>query len=195
MRWSTTLSIAACAAMVSAASVARGALDVLQPWQLTAMRTGSPPYRPNSTIPAGLGFTIADPNQLNAGPGHRGTVVFPPSTANCTAQWLEGESPYGRARNCTEVLYGHWAFEVVETSTKYGTWPLQNFDILITRVYNVTALGNLYTKVYEGRAHFEVGATLGGLCGASGICSFQLKNETSPVLIRQSRTACLGDCP
>ena len=146
------------------------------------------------TLHAGLRFTIADPNTLNAGPAHRGVAIFPPSTANCTVQWAWGESPFGRMYNCTEVQYGYWAFEVFETNAKYGSWPLQVFDIRVTRVYNVNVLNNIYTKVFEGRGSFEIGKNLGGLCGASGICSFQLKNESSPVLIQQLRTACSGDC-
>jgi hypothetical protein len=165
-----------------------------QPWQLTALRTYSPPYSPNVSLHAGLAFTIADPNTINAGPAHRGVAVFVPSLANCTAQWLDGESPFGRTQACSEVPYGNWTFEVVATNPRYGSWPLQVFGLRITRLYNVTVIANVYTKVYQGEERFEVGGALGGLCGASGICSFQLKNESSPVLIQQKLTACKGEC-
>ena len=199
MKWLTALGITAfgTAAYAASSSGAAGVVDGLQPWRLTALRSGSPRHTPNTTLQASLFFTIEDTNRIRAGPGVRGTAMFLESTANCTAKWLMDEGPYHRSHNCTDIEaedWNNWTFEVVETNTNSGSWPLTNFDLIITRTCNVTRGDNVYMKSYEGRAHFEVGATLGGLCSAGGICGFQLKNQSSPVLIEQSRTACLGEC-
>ena len=184
----TALSFAACGMLTTSRAAE------LQPWQLTALRTYSPPYSPNVSLHAGLAFTISDPNTINAGPARRGVAIFVPSSANCTAQWSYGESPFAQPQVCSEVPYGNWTFEIFPSNPRFGTWPLQVFGLRITRVYNVTVIANVYTKVYRGEERFEVGGALGGICGASGICSFQLKNESSPVLIQQTRVECQGEC-
>lgn len=40
---------------------------------------------------------------------------------------------------------------------------------------------------YVGTEKFVVGENMSGICGASGVCSFGLKEENTPFLVRQQR--------
>jgi hypothetical protein len=168
-------------------------MAALEPWQVTALRTYSPPYSPNVTLKSGIAFTISDPNTMEAGPAHRGPAIFPPSTANCSGSWTDEVQAYDRLFNCTEVQYGYWSFELRKPVTGYAS-PMTNFDVRIQRVYNVTVMNSVYTKILVAPGHFEVGKNMGGLCGASGVCSFQLKGDSAPSLVMQEVVACSGAC-
>lgn len=40
---------------------------------------------------------------------------------------------------------------------------------------------------FQGTEKFVVGENLSGLCSASGVCAFALKEEKAPVLVKQVR--------
>ena len=165
----------------------------LEPWEVASIRTFSPPYSPGINLSSGIAFTISDPNTLEAGPAHRGTAIFPPSTANCSGSWTDEGQAYNKPFSCTEVPYGYWSFEIRKPATGYAS-PMTHFDVRFHRVCNVTVIGSVYSKVFAGQQHFEVGQNMQGLCGASGICSFQLKNESAPVMVTQEMESCSGAC-
>ena len=170
----------------------------LQPWQVTSLSTFSPSGRPGSSPYSIINLTITDPNTINAGPAHRGTAIFPPTTANCSTYWdtwSETETPYNKTNACSEVQYGYWTFEMRETSGTSSTYikPTENVDIVFTHVDNVTVIGSVYTKTFVGTAHFELGDNMSGVCGASGVCSWGLKSNTT-VPVKQTMTACQGEC-
>ena len=73
------------------------------------------------------------------------------------------------------------------------TSATENLDIVFTHVDNVTVINQVYTKVFVGQAHFEIGDNMSGVCGASGVCSWGLKPNTT-VAIKQTRTSCQGEC-
>jgi len=170
-----------------------GPNDTPVPWEISSLATFSPSGRPGSSPYSILNITITDPNTTAAGPAHRGTAVFPPTTAVCNATFVGEAPPWGRALNCSETSYGHWSFEMLEPAENPSATT--NFDVRFTHVSNVTVIGQVFTKVYVAREHFEVGKNMGGICGASGVCSFGLKEEERPVLVNQTLVSCTGLCP
>ncbi|KAB5545758.1 hypothetical protein GE09DRAFT_218451 [Coniochaeta sp. 2T2.1] len=171
-----------------------GPNDTPAPWEISSISTFSPSGRPGSSPYSIVNITITDPNDIAAGPS--GMATFPPSTAICNASFVGSDPPYNKVIDCSETEYGSWTFEMLESSNTSG-WQsaTTNFDVRFTRVNNVTVVGEVFSKVYVGRAHFEVGANMRGVCGASGVCSWGLKEEERPYLVNQTLVSCTGVCP
>lgn len=72
--------------------------------------------------------------------------------------------------------------------------PTEDFDLKFTLVRSLSAPGNVYAKTYVGTGRFRIGQNMGGLCSASGVCTFGLQEEENPVLVEQTRTECSGLC-
>lgn len=166
----------------------------LKPWEISHLSTFSPSGRPGSSMYNILNLTITDPNTLPAAHTPTGTAVFPPSTAICNTSWVSGNEPYNQVLNCTAIDYGYWTFEILEANTTDYHSGTQNFDVKITLVDSVRVPGEDAKQVFTGRAHFEVGQNMKGLCAASGFCSWGLKEELSPWLVNQKRESCTGIC-
>jgi hypothetical protein len=179
-------------------SVAAGALlapnDTPEPWEVSSLSTFSPSGRPGSSPYSTVNITITDPNTIQAGPAPNGEAVFPPSTAICNVSFVGDAPPYNRAVNCSGVQYGFWTFEMLEAKNTSYPSATTNFDVRFTHVDNVTVIGSVYSKVYVGTGHFEVGKNMAGVCGGSGVCSWGLKAEERPSLINQTLVSCTGAC-
>ncbi|KAI0599185.1 hypothetical protein F4775DRAFT_130200 [Biscogniauxia sp. FL1348] len=170
----------------------------LGPWEVTRLHTFSPSGRPGSSTQSSIMAVISSP-EIAAGPGGpTGTVVFPASTANCTAAWeAAGGSPYGTTHDCAAVSDEEsspaaWTFEAVEAAS--GANPTENVALRFTLTYNVTADGSAYYKVLEGTGHFLLPDNMEGACGGSGVCNWYLKDESTPYRIQPTLTACQGTC-
>ncbi|OIW30170.1 hypothetical protein CONLIGDRAFT_576629 [Coniochaeta ligniaria NRRL 30616] len=171
-----------------------GPNDAPAPWEISSLSTFSPSGRPGSSPYSILNITISDPNTILAGPSPTGPAVFPPSTAICNTSFVGTAPPYNQILNCSEVQYGSWTFEILEANNTSYPSATTNFDVRFTHVDNVTVIGDVYSQVYAGTGHFEVGKNMAGICGASGVCSWGLKDEERPYLIQQSRVSCTGTC-
>ncbi|PSN75261.1 hypothetical protein BS50DRAFT_567961 [Corynespora cassiicola Philippines] len=152
----------------------------LEPWQVTSLSTHSPSGRPGNNPHSTLNVTIHDPNTIAVTQTPTGTAVFPPSTANCSAQWLTAEDvPWGVEQPCSEIDHGYWTFKM--TGGESGT---TDFGLEFKLVDNVTVLNQAYTKVFSGGALFKVGDNLSGQCGGSGVCNWGLSKW--PFLVQQT---------
>ena len=184
----------ALAGLLSLATAATiGPNDTPAPWEISSLRTFSPSGRPGSSPYSILNITITDPNTTAAGPAPRGTAIFTPTTAVCNATYVGDAPPWGQSLNCSATSYGYWAFEMLQPAENPSATT--NFDVRFTHVSNVTVIGKVFTKVYVAREHFEVGKNLAGLCSASGVCSFGLKEDETPYLVNQTLVSCAGLCP
>jgi len=161
--------------------------STLNPWQLDSLSTFSPSGRPGNYPWLTITASLTDPNTVNLGtsPNDNSTVTVPSGAQalNCEAKWIYGEKPFGRSWPCDNsgLAQGWWTLEIEETDD----FSVAKFDAKFTRVAEVSYQGSSYRKDYEGSAHFEVGDNLGGQCGGSGVCSWQLKGELAPYDVQQ----------
>ncbi|RKU40165.1 hypothetical protein DL546_002593 [Coniochaeta pulveracea] len=181
-----------------------GPSSPLSPWLITRLWTFTPSGRPGSSPWSTLNFTISDPNTIIAGTGPQQTFTYPAHTANCSAQWSSTLSvpAWNRTINCTQHSYefAYWSFEILypETNGTVYDYPSasEHFDLRI-RLTDTTNPGNqkyFWKQSFEGRVGLEVGGNMGGICGASGVCSWSLKDDKTPLEVRQHRTDCTGLC-
>lgn len=141
----------------------------LQPWQLLALETFSPSGRPGNDPYSMLNVTIKDPNII-AAQAPTGQAIIPPSSASCSAQWLDNNPPWGQSIACnSDSGISNWSFTINQ-----GTSGTTNFTLDFNLVEIVTISGMQYEKTWIGGDHFEVGTNLGGSCGGSGVCSWGL---------------------
>lgn len=141
----------------------------LRPWELLSLNTFSPSYRPGTVQYSVITITITDPND------------HPPTWAvDCTAKWDFESLPYGQMYNCSEAGDAQWSFEMLKADSAYSS-PTQDFVLrfMLTR----------YSETFEGSARFAVGDNLRGLCSASGVCAFQLKEDHIPFPIPCTKNA------
>lgn len=68
-----------------------------------------------------------------------------------------------------------------------GSFSSTNFNLKFTHVADVQYLGSQYTASFEGEGHFELGKQLAGVCGGSGVCSWSLKADQKPVLVKPKK--------
>lgn len=183
----------ALAGLISVAGALIGPSDTLAPWEVSSLSTFSPSGRPGSSPYSIVNITITDPNTILAGPSPTGPAAFMPSTAICNTSFVGSAPPYNQVLNCSEVQHDSWTFEMLEANTTYPS-ATTNFDVRFTRVNNITVVGSIYSQVYVGTGHFEVGKNMAGLCGASGVCSWGLKEDERPYLVHQTRISCTGEC-
>ncbi|KAK3900474.1 hypothetical protein C8A05DRAFT_45681 [Staphylotrichum tortipilum] len=138
----------------------------LQPWQVFRLSTFSPSGRPGSSIWSVINTTILDPNDATVSP------------AICVGKWTYDALPYGAVNNCSDVTGGRWSFAMLK-SDGTGASPTTDFKLRFELVKGGV--------VFAGTQKFVVGENMSGLCGASGVCSFGLKEEMTPVLVYQAR--------
>ncbi|KAL1610102.1 hypothetical protein SLS60_001767 [Paraconiothyrium brasiliense] len=175
------------AAAVSAAPANKAARDDLQPWQITRLYTHTPSGNPGNDPHSILNFTISDPNTIPAGQTPTGQVVFPPTTAICSLQYLTSASaPWGVEQPCTTDnstnAYSTWTFTL---NYPNGGEASTNFDLVFKLVDHVQISGEEVTKTFTAGEHFEVGKNMGGQCGGSGVCSWNLQNL--PYAVQQTQ--------
>jgi hypothetical protein len=138
----------------------------LKPWQISHLRTFSPPNREGSSPWSLINITIADPN---------GFIVNP---AICATQWTFEEPPYDRVNACSDIPGGQWSFAMLKADSANPS-PTTDF-----RVRFELKKGG---EVFEGTGSFRVGENMSGLCSAGGVCSFGLKDENTPFSVSQTR--------
>ncbi|KAF2787451.1 hypothetical protein K505DRAFT_421767 [Melanomma pulvis-pyrius CBS 109.77] len=171
-------------AILAASAVSAAPAAVLQPWEITTLYTHSPSGRPGNDPHSTLNATINDPNTLPITQTPTGTAVFPPSTANCSAQWLtEADVPWNVAQPCTAIDYGTWTMTMVPGSGDAGTGATTDFGLVFKLVDSVRVLNQQYTRTFKGKGQFKVGTNLSGQCGGSGVCNWGL--TTTPYAIKQ----------
>ncbi|OTB03943.1 hypothetical protein M426DRAFT_59555 [Hypoxylon sp. CI-4A] len=160
--------------------------EPLQPWKVTRLSSFSPSGRPGASPLAHIWATIENPNSILAAPG----VSFDATLANCTVEWTfyGGDEPYGHVSDSTSDSTSKWTIEVLEANSTSPS-PTENMDIRFTLTMNVTVNGSEYHEVLAGTQHFEVGGNMEGTCGGSGVCSWNLKEESNPVLIQPTIVA------
>ncbi|KAH6843440.1 hypothetical protein B0I37DRAFT_418540 [Chaetomium sp. MPI-CAGE-AT-0009] len=138
----------------------------LKPWQISQLRTFSPPNREGSSPWSLINITIGDPNAL---------IVNPTS---CATQWTVDDPPFEKLNACSEIPSGQWGFEMLKSDS---TNPSPTTDF---RVRYFLKKGD---EAFEGTGSFKVGDNMQGLCSAGGVCSFELKEENTPFLVTQTR--------
>jgi hypothetical protein len=168
------------------------------PWEITKLYTFSPSGRPGSSPYSTINLTISDPNTIYAGSAPMTAILFPPNSANCSTQFTTESQPWDKVINCTEQSWarGFWSFEMLKptngTFYEYAS-ATEHFDVRFVHTDWIDTKYNL-RQVFVGRASFEVGVNMRGQCGGSGVCSWGLKTEATPVLVNQTRTECRGVC-
>ncbi|KAK7183896.1 hypothetical protein PSPO01_09918 [Paraphaeosphaeria sporulosa] len=175
------------ASAVSAAPAIKLARNV-QPWQITRLYTHTPSGRPGNDPHSTLNITITDPNTIPAGQSPTGQAVFPPTSANCSLQYLTNEDvPWGVEQSCTTddntKAYSTWIF-TINKPAEGAAYASENFDLSFKLVDYVHLPGQEVTKTFTGGDHFEVGDNMSGQCGGSGVCNWNL-NDT-PYDIQQT---------
>ncbi|ORY02656.1 hypothetical protein BCR34DRAFT_617990 [Clohesyomyces aquaticus] len=160
--------------------------DTLQPWELQRLYTHSPSGRPGNDPHLTLNATIHDPNTIPLRQTSTGTAVFPPSTANCSAQWLtKDDVPWNLEQPCTSIDYGVWTMKMVRPEGGDGEFgATEDFGLEFKLVDDVRVLNEQFTKTFTGSGTFKVGDNLSGQCGGSGVCNWGL--TVKPYLVRQT---------
>lgn len=155
------------ASLLCLAPVAMGT-PALKPWEISRLTTFSPSGRPGSSPWSVINITISDPNDA------------PVSPAICVGKWTFEEPPYGVVNNCSDVPGGRWTFAMLQSDNPAGGSPTTDFKLR----FDLKKKG---TKEFVGTESFAVGENMSGLCSASGVCSFGLKDTATPVLVKQER--------
>ncbi|KAL2260336.1 hypothetical protein VTK26DRAFT_5677 [Humicola hyalothermophila] len=166
MRPATLLSCILGLGHLAAASTA--ADEDLQPWRISELTTSSAPDRPGSSPLSVINVTISDPNEQ--------TLVV----AYCSTTWTSEEPPYNRVEPCSEVPGGKWTFEMLESDSDNPS-PTTDFVLRFSLARE--------DETFQGSARFAVGDNMRGLCSAGGVCLFELKEENTPFLVKQTRIA------
>lgn len=138
----------------------------LKPWEISRLSTFSPSGRPGSSPWSVINITISDPNE----------AIISPSI--CSGKWTFEEPPYGIINNCSEVPGAEWSFVMLQSEGS-GSSPTMDFKLRFELTRNRMS--------FQGTEKFAVGENLSGLCSASGVCAFGLKEEKTPVLVKQAR--------
>jgi hypothetical protein len=137
-----------------------------KPWEITRLTTFSPSGRPGSSPYSVINITISDPNDSTVSP----TI--------CVGTWTFEEPPYGKINNCSDVPGGQWTFAMLESDSGNPS-PTTDFKLQ----FEVQKMDQLF----RGTEEFLIGDSLSGLCSASGICSFGLKEEKTPYRVSWNR--------
>ncbi|XXH05907.1 NAD(P)H-dependent D-xylose reductase (XR) [Hypoxylon texense] len=210
MRYSSlTLTLASLLALASSVATRQRSTKDLEPptpWQVTRLTTGQPSGRPGSNPLAHVFANITNPSPIPAGPG---AAPFAASSANCSVDWAFGTAqPYGGVHECTTVptaaaedrspasaSSSKWTIEILETDPSLYA-PTEKLDVrfTLTLTSSLTVDGSAYSKVLVATQHFEVGDNMRGICGGSGVCAWDLKEELIPLLIQPTIVACEGTC-
>ncbi|KAK4149536.1 hypothetical protein C8A00DRAFT_46867 [Chaetomidium leptoderma] len=141
-----------------------GAAPSLQPWEISRLSTFSPSGRPAESPWSIINVTISDPNDVAL------PVTF------CATKWTFEKPPYGIVNNCSEVAGGQWRFVMLESEGEHSS-PTTDFRLRFELQRG--------EETYVGTEKFVVGENLWGLCSASGVCSFGLKEEQTPFPVKQ----------
>ncbi|KAL2129470.1 hypothetical protein VTI74DRAFT_7772 [Chaetomium olivicolor] len=139
----------------------------LKPWEISHLGTFSPSGRPGSSPYSVINITISDPNDASVSP------------ATCVGKWTFEEPPYGKINDCSDVPGGQWTFVMLESDGQNPS-PTTDFKLRFD-------LKKKKKVRFVGVEKFVVGENLSGLCSASGVCSFGLKEEKTPFPVQQAR--------
>jgi hypothetical protein len=142
------------------------AVRSLEPWLINRLTTFSPPDRPGSSPWSIINITITDPNDMTA------------TSAICATTWTFEEPPYDIVNPCSEVPGGKWTFSMLESEGSNPS-PTTNFRLRFEL--------NKEDGMFAGEESFAVGENMSGLCSAGGVCSFKLKEELAPFVVKQAR--------
>ncbi|KAI1764920.1 hypothetical protein GGR53DRAFT_465898 [Hypoxylon sp. FL1150] len=163
--------------------------DPLTPWQVTKLSTFSPSGRPGSSPLASILANITNPSSIPAGAG----PSFAASSANYSVEWAFGDAqPYGTAYECTttpaaSASSSRWTVEILKTDADLYA-PTERLDVRFTLTLT-SGLAEDGSMVLAAIQHFEVGDNMRGTCGGSGVCSWSLDEELTPLLIQPAIVA------
>ncbi|KAK0710141.1 hypothetical protein B0T26DRAFT_755252 [Lasiosphaeria miniovina] len=172
------------------------ATAALKPWEISALRTFSPSGRPDSSPWSFINLTIADRNTY-AATAPPPDASAPGIAATCFVQWPYAGDAYGREVNCTTTTTTttplssspppEWTLTMLPTPGSAYASPLNDFMLRLTLTLKFAGAEDKY----EGSARFALGPgqNLQGICSASGVCAFALRDEAVPVLVLQTRVA------
>ncbi|KAK3315898.1 hypothetical protein B0H66DRAFT_480333 [Apodospora peruviana] len=178
---------------MSSTTLTAAADPLLKPWEISKLTTFAPSGRPGSSTWSIINVTITDPNDysnpppLNLAAGL--AVNKSTTTADCGFKWQYDNfaSAYDHVEHCTAVSEGSWTFEMLEASNSSYPSPLTDFVLRFKRSVPRASRRVRGPLSWVGDARFVVGDNMRGLCSASGVCSFGLKEENTPFYINQTR--------
>ncbi|KAI1332466.1 hypothetical protein F5Y16DRAFT_394537 [Xylariaceae sp. FL0255] len=194
----------------------------LQGWQISSLSTYNPHESPYGTNASGLFLNITNPQQIAAAPAPYasggGYIVFDASSALCELHWKTGEpsslyrhlirntentaplidsvTPYGYSSNSCTVAdqSAHWEVTLNEVHEDLSSPSDHYMSFSFELVLNETFFGSIAYKRMFGGIVFDTSTNLQGGCGANGLCQFELKNGTSPVLLQPTLEDCMQAC-
>ncbi|KAI1429731.1 hypothetical protein F5Y12DRAFT_333670 [Xylaria sp. FL1777] len=181
----------------------------LQPWQISSVSTYNPHESPYGTNASGLFLTISNVQQLPAVPAPHasggGYVVFQKSTAQCELHWkADALTPYGHSTNscvadavADDYSHAQWQMTLLELHTDLSAPGDYYFSLNFQLSYNGTIYATQGYKLMTGSASFRASTNLQGQCADDddgGLCEYQLRNDSSPVLLQPTLQECKSAC-
>ncbi|KAI8627133.1 hypothetical protein F5Y19DRAFT_465929 [Xylariaceae sp. FL1651] len=175
----------------------------LEPWQVSSLYTYNPQASPYGANASGLVLTITNPKMIAAVPAPHasggGYVVFLNSTAHCELHWTaDAATPYGHSSNSCVVAddYSHprWSVTLNEVHEDLPEPGDHYLSVTFELVHNATIYATEGYKRMVGATTFQTGANLQGQCGPDGLCEFELKNGSAPVLLQPTLQECKSEC-
>ncbi|KAI0968126.1 hypothetical protein F4678DRAFT_203333 [Xylaria arbuscula] len=178
----------------------------LLPWQISTVSTYNPHESPYGTNASGLLLTISNVQQLPAVPAPiasgGGYVAFQTSTAQCELHWKADDlTPYGYSTNsCTtnpvanDYSNSKWQMTLRELHTDLDGPGDYYFSLEFQLSVNGTIYATNGYKIITGSASFDASTNLEGECGDDGLCKYQLRNDSSPVLLQPTLQECKSTC-
>jgi hypothetical protein len=180
-------------ALATALSVfASLAVGELAPWQVTGLGTSSPTGLPGSSHLYYLHVNISNPDPTQSDPAPS-TL---PGKVYCQTTWVYPDVPYNKIIECdivesTTPAPWVWTLEPLEAGDEYPS-TTTNFDLRWRAASTSTNPTDTGVQIWTGVGQFKVGKDMKGLCAASGYCQWELKPESTPVLIDVSSVTCQG---
>jgi hypothetical protein len=178
----------------------------LQPWQISSLDIYNPhtsPYGPNSS---GLVLTITNPKMIAATRAPHGSgggyVTFLNTTARCELHWKADDlTPYGYSSNsCVPDLelssysYPQWTLTLQELHVDLDGPGDYFLDLGFELVHNSTIYGGQAYKRMNSGVIFQSGTNLQGQCAEDGLCKYEIKDGSAPVLLQPVLNECKSAC-
>ncbi|KAI1371363.1 hypothetical protein F4677DRAFT_313675 [Hypoxylon crocopeplum] len=172
----------------------------LKPWEVSSFHASNPQDSPYSANATSLELTIANPSWIPAGPAPHasggGYVVFQNSTASCVLHWKEdAETPYGNLKGTcdspqTDATRSEWNITINQIHDE----PAHYMDLSFSLAYHMYVYGTDMYKMMSGFLHVQLGENLDGGCDEDGLCSYSLKNGSTPLLVQPTLQECRSAC-
>ncbi|KAI0878668.1 hypothetical protein GGS24DRAFT_369826 [Hypoxylon argillaceum] len=176
----------------------------LQAWQISSVSTHNPHASPYGANASSLVLTISSPQAIPAvlapHASGGGYVVFSATTARCELHWAaDALTPYGFSSNscvpdAQDYSNARWAITLNELHTDLAGPGDYYFGVSLSLSYNATIYATQGYKLMTGGASFRASTNLEGQCGDDGLCEYNLRNDSSPVLLQPTLQECKSAC-